>query len=209
MGTVAPSQPPLPPPSQNAIANKLATPATRLSVLLFTDIVGSTQLKSTLGTAVYTRLLQRHNELFDAGLRECPGAQSIKHTGDGYFASFTTASDAVRFALKFQARMGIEPWDPRPLKTRVGIHIGEVALVDMAGRADVIGLSADVAARIMSLAMGGQILLTMLLPPRQACRLRKGPPRRPPRSRGHPRLAPRHGPGHPRPSRLGPREKAR
>jgi serine/threonine-protein kinase len=160
MGTVAP---PPPPPSQSAgaAANKLATPATRLAVLLFTDIVGSTQLKSTLGTAVYTRLLQRHNELFDAGLRECPGAQSIKHTGDGYFASFTTASDAVRFALKFQARMGIEPWDPRPLKTRVGIHIGEVALVDMAGRADVIGFSADVAARIMSLAMGGQILLTM------------------------------------------------
>src|SRR3954464_8011638 len=153
MGTVA--------PPQNELAAKLATPATRLAVLLFTDIVGSTQLKSTLGTAVYTRLLQRHNELFDAGLRECAGAQSIKHTGDGYFASFPTASDAVRFALMFQARMGLEPWEPRPLKTRVGIHIGEVALVDMAGRADVIGFSAAGAARLMWRAGGGQILLPL------------------------------------------------
>jgi serine/threonine-protein kinase len=135
---------------------------TRLAVLLFTDIVGSTQLKEKLGGAAYTKLLTRHNELFEAGLKECRGALTIKHTGDGYFASFPTASDAVRFALMFQARMTLEPWGPRPITTRVGIHIGEVAIVDMAGRRDVVGFSADVAARIMSLALGKQILLTRL-----------------------------------------------
>jgi serine/threonine-protein kinase len=140
--------------------SSLATPATQLTVLLFTDIVGSTQLKEKLGGVEYTKLLRRHNELFDAGLKECRGAQTVKHTGDGYFASFPTASDAVRFALLFQARMTIEPWGARPISTRVGIHIGEVAIVDMAGRRDVVGFSADVAARIMSLALGKQILLT-------------------------------------------------
>jgi serine/threonine-protein kinase len=137
-----------------------SAPATQLAVLVFTDIVGSTQLKDKLGTGAYTKLLTRHNQLFEAGIKECRGAQTVKHTGDGYFASFPTASDAVRFALMFQARMTLEPWGNRPLHTRVGIHIGEVAIVDMAGRRDVVGFSADVAARIMSLALGNQILLT-------------------------------------------------
>ncbi|CAN5632702.1 hypothetical protein BH09PLA1_BH09PLA1_06380 [soil metagenome] len=133
---------------------------TRLAVLLFTDIVGSTELKSNIGTAEYAKLLARHNDLFETGLRECAGAEIVKHTGDGYFVTLPTASDAVRFALRFQTRMKLEPWQPQAIATRVGIHIGEVQLMDMAGRADVLGLSADIAARIMSLATGGQILLT-------------------------------------------------
>ncbi|MBC8106130.1 MAG: protein kinase, partial [Anaerolineae bacterium] len=133
---------------------------TRLAVLLFTDIVGSTELKSKIGTAEYAKLLARHNELFETGLRECAGAEIVKHTGDGYFVTLPTASDAVRFALRLQTRMKLETWRPQPIATRVGIHIGEVQLMDMAGRADVLGLSADLAARIMSLATGGQILLT-------------------------------------------------
>jgi class 3 adenylate cyclase len=131
---------------------------TRLAVLLFTDLVGSTELKSKLGGSEYARRLGRHNALFEETLHEASGGEVIKHTGDGYFAVFPTASDVVRFALVFQSRIGLEPWGPRPLRTRLGIHIGEVALVDMAGRKDVVGLSADVAARLMSLAVGGASL---------------------------------------------------
>ena len=132
----------------------------RLAVLLFTDIVGSTAMKSVLGNSAYIRLLTRHNEIFEAALAEFPPSSIIKHTGDGYFASFASASDAVRFALLFQSRMSHEPWQPRPLSARVGIHLGEVAQLDMAGQSDLVGLSADIAARLMSLATGGQILLT-------------------------------------------------
>lgn len=141
------------------ILSALATPAHRLAALVFTDIIGSTELKSRLRSS-YLSLLARHNELFEAGIRETPGAEVIKHTGDGYFASFPTASDAVRFALVFQSRMRLEPWDPEKIATRLGIHIGEVVFMDMAGRKDIVGLSADLAARLMSLATGGQILLT-------------------------------------------------
>lgn len=133
---------------------------TRLAVMLFTDIVSSTALKSVVGSGGYVRLLARHNELFERGLAEVEGARIIKATGDGYFAEFPTASTAVRFALVFQSRMGLEPWGEHRLETRVGIHAGEVALLDVAGRADVTGLTADLAARIMSLASGGQILMT-------------------------------------------------
>ena len=142
-----------------AQAAPLAAPAHRLAALVFTDIVNSTHLKTRL-RAEYIPLLERHNELFETGIRETPGAEIIKHTGDGYFAAFPTASDAVHFALMFQARMKIEQWSPEKIETRLGIHIGEVVMMDMAGRKDIVGLSADIAARLMSLAVGGQILLT-------------------------------------------------
>src|SRR4051812_27021706 len=135
-------------------------PTNRVAVLLFTDIVGSTDLKGRLGDLAYKQLLDRHNELFEASLAEIPGSRAIKHTGDGYLAEFRTPSDAVRFALLFQSRMMLEPWQGAKLLTRVGIHQGEITSTVQAGQADIIGAAVDAAARIMSLAVGGQILLT-------------------------------------------------
>lgn len=134
--------------------------STVLTVLLFSDIVGSTSLKSRLGTVTYAKMLSRHNELFEEGVRRHNGEKGLKHTGDGYFATFPTSSDAVRFALHFQGQMVAESWEPEPLTTRIGIHMGEVALMNMAGRDDFIGYSADIASRVMSLAQGNQILMT-------------------------------------------------
>jgi class 3 adenylate cyclase len=131
-----------------------------LQVLLFSDIVGSTALKGKVGTSDYAKLLGRHNELFESLCAAIPRSQVLKHTGDGYIAIFPTASDAVRFALLFQQSMRQEHWEPVALKTRVGIHIGEVATMNMAGKVDIVGLAADLTARVMDLAVGGQILLT-------------------------------------------------
>jgi serine/threonine-protein kinase len=125
---------------------------------LFTDIVGSTQLKSRIGSLAYWGLLQRHNELFE-GICARFNCIELKHTGDGFFATFPTASDAVQCALLFQDAMRTEPWG-HPLGVRIGIASGQVAVVEMAGRSDVIGLAADLASRVMSLAVGGQILMT-------------------------------------------------
>src|SRR2546423_10183015 len=98
----------------------------RLAVLLFTDVVGSVDLKNRLGTAAYAELLSRHNQLFHATAAEVVGAQVLKNTGDGFLASFPAPSDAVRFALLFQARLGVEPWKPERLYTSIGIHLGEL-----------------------------------------------------------------------------------
>jgi class 3 adenylate cyclase/serine/threonine protein kinase len=132
--------------------------SSRLAVLLFTDIVGSTDLKGRLGAGAYPNLLQRHNDLFEQICRDERG-DVLKHTGDGFFAAFTTASDAVRAALLFQHAIRSEPW-PTPISVRIGIHVGEVAMMEMAGRPDVVGVAADLAARVMSISAGGQILLT-------------------------------------------------
>ena len=128
-------------------------------VVLFTDVVGSTDLKSRLGTHAYLPRLQRHNDLFTQSCARFRG-RVVKHTGDGFLALFDAASDAVRAALVFQRAMRDEPWTPEPLQTRVGIHSGELAEMEMGGQKDVTGLAADLAARVMSLAQGGQVLLT-------------------------------------------------
>jgi class 3 adenylate cyclase len=131
-------------------------------VLLFTDIVGSVDLKLRLGGATAARLIGRHDALFRECLAGIEGAKLLKDTGDGFLARFVTASDAVSAALRFQWALAREAMDPEALRVRVGIHLGEVTELDEdeGGNAKIVGLAADIAARIMGLAGGGQILLT-------------------------------------------------
>ncbi|MGQ0628736.1 MAG: protein kinase domain-containing protein [Phycisphaerales bacterium] len=130
----------------------------RLEALLFTDIVDSTGIKARSGTMAFASVLQRHNELFERCVRAVRDGRIVKHTGDGYFARFATASEAVRAALLFHAALAQERWASEPIRVRCGVHIGEVAVVRMADRTDIVGRPADIAARIMSLATGGQTL---------------------------------------------------
>ena len=138
----------------------MSSTATRLAALLVTDIVGSTELKSRYGTAANVAALARHNTIFESIAAKFPGFHILKHTGDGYFAAVDTVADAVRFALLFQHAMRAEHWAEVPLTARLGINVGEVAFAQTLGREDVIGLGADLAASVMSLALGGQILMT-------------------------------------------------
>ncbi len=80
--------------------------------------------------------------------------------GDGYFAEAGGVAEAVRFALLFQEAMREGPWSEVRLTTRAGIHAGEIGVVDSEGGSGVVAPAADLAARVMSLAVGGQILLT-------------------------------------------------
>ena len=139
--------------------------ASRLAVLLFTDLVGSTGLKSRFGTVAFARLLARHDAIFKQLIAPVPMAEILQDTGDGYFASFATTADALQFALQFQSALRQERWDPADaaLRARIGIHMGEIALIppsETGGKTKVVGMAADVAARVMSLGMGGQVLLT-------------------------------------------------
>jgi serine/threonine-protein kinase len=134
-------------------------PQSRLMVLLFSDIVGSTDLKRRIGTVEYADLLARHDQIFRQIVNSTAGAVILKDTGDGFFASFATASDAVRAALRFQHDLREQA---APLQARVGLHLGEVAELqrDESGQQKVVGMAADLAARLMGLALGGQILMT-------------------------------------------------
>ncbi len=132
-----------------------------LQVFLFTDLAGSTELKRRLGDLDGARAIARHNQLFRRLLHEHEGVER-DFTGDGFFASFDVPSHAVFFALAFQqelARLDAAI----PLRARIGIHIGETLLMDEGrgpGHEILLGLAVDTTARVMGLALPGQILLT-------------------------------------------------
>ena len=132
---------------------------TQSAVLLFTDICDSTALKARYGAMEYKKVVERHNRLFEKLAAE-EEITLIKNTGDGYFARSTSVAAVVRFALRFQHGMRVMAWPGFPITTRVGIHAGEVVDITTLGQADVLAPAADLAARVMGLAVGGQILLT-------------------------------------------------
>jgi class 3 adenylate cyclase/serine/threonine protein kinase len=131
-------------------------------VLLLTDLVGSAALKTRFGTASYANLISRHDELFRTIMSSIAGSEIVKDTGDGFLARFTTTRDAVNAALRFQCAIHTEAWEPQPLQVRIGVHVGDVLHLDqdIDGRPKLVGLTADITARVTELALPGQILMT-------------------------------------------------
>ncbi|HWB21148.1 MAG TPA: tetratricopeptide repeat protein [Phycisphaerales bacterium] len=138
-------------------------PQSRIRVLMFTDIVGSTDLKRRLGDAVVADLIRQHDVLFRNTLHAFPYAEVLKDVGDGFLAAFNSASDAVFAALHFQSSLGSQEWNQGRIRARVGVHLGEVSELDIeptSGTAKLSGLAVDITARVMSLCLPGQILMT-------------------------------------------------
>ncbi|MDM7861375.1 tetratricopeptide repeat protein [Alteromonas sp. ASW11-36] len=138
-----------------------------VKTLLITDLVGSTDIIAALGDAKSAKLFAEVDRLVRDLLRQYNG-QEIDRT-DGFFILFERTTDAVAFAVDFHRslpRVGKE-FD-KTLKSRVGIHVGEVYLrnnssEDVARGAkqlEVEGLAKPLTARLMSIARGGQTLMT-------------------------------------------------
>ncbi|HEY5904054.1 MAG TPA: adenylate/guanylate cyclase domain-containing protein [Anaerolineales bacterium] len=135
------------------------TSALPLSTLtfLFTDIEGSTRLWESHPEAMKLALA-RHDALLRAAV-ETNGGRLIKTTGDGIHAVFDTALGGACAALAGQQALRSEPWGmlaPSSLRVRMGLHTGEAE--SRAG--DYFGGTLNRAARLMSLAHGGQVLLS-------------------------------------------------
>ncbi|MBL8901051.1 MAG: tetratricopeptide repeat protein [Planctomycetes bacterium] len=136
--------------------------SSRLLVVLFTDVVGSTDLKSKLGANAYGALAARHDQIFRALVDAIPGAEILKDLGDGFMAIFERASQAVQVALLFQHALCDPSWGETRLRVRIGLHLGEVSELglDVSGKQKIVGLAADLAARLCGLALADQILLS-------------------------------------------------
>ncbi|MBN1918615.1 MAG: tetratricopeptide repeat protein [Verrucomicrobia bacterium] len=141
--------------------------ATELLVIVFTDLVGSAALKSELGDEPYKDLDDEHRRLLLETLKGFSKAQAIRVEGDSYIFAFLKPSDAVKFVLEAQAvhrTARAADW-PRLPEFRVGIHLGTVVVEEglhgpsvPGAIGDIKGLQADMTARIMGLAEGGQVL---------------------------------------------------
>ena len=130
-------------------------------VIMFTDLVGSVDLKQRLRARAYATLIERHDALFMDILRGTPGAELRQDTGDGFYALFPTPAAAVEAALRFQRALHDEPWPEEAARVRIGLHAGQIdELSGTEADTKLVGLPIDLAARVMSLANPGQILLT-------------------------------------------------
>jgi class 3 adenylate cyclase len=121
-----------------------------LATILFTDIVGSTELAARIGDSAWRDLLQRHHAIVRRELARFQGRE-LDTAGDGFFAAFdgparaVQAADAMRDALR-----------PLALEIRAGLHTGECEVSD----GKVAGIAVSIGARISSLAAPGEVLVS-------------------------------------------------
>lgn len=122
---------------------------------LFSDIVDSTKLLETLGAEKWKKLLARHDQLVREAIVES-GGEVIKHTGDGFFASFDSAKPAVEGAVAVQRALDGEIFAP---DVRIGVHTGGAFHID-GDVADYGGQGVHAAARIAAAAGPREILVS-------------------------------------------------
>lgn len=124
--------------------------------LVFTDLVGSTAIGTSLRPNDTERLRQTHFAILrDAVV--ATGGNEVKNLGDGLMVAFSSPSRALACAVAMQ--QGIERHNRRggvPLGVRIGIAGGEVTEDD----GDYFGDPVVEAARLCAAADGGQILAT-------------------------------------------------
>jgi class 3 adenylate cyclase len=121
-----------------------------LATVLFTDIVGSTQLATRLGDRRWRELLDAHDASVDRQLNRYRGTK-VKSTGDGMLARFDGPARAIRCA---EAIVGATR--ALSIDVRAGLHTGEIDVrVD-----DVGGIAVHIGARVAELADAGEILVS-------------------------------------------------
>ncbi|MEE8406541.1 MAG: adenylate/guanylate cyclase domain-containing protein [Acidimicrobiia bacterium] len=132
------------------MGKSIPAPDRVLATVLFTDVVNSTGLLSSMGDKAWNQLLDRHNELIRSEIERWRG-QEVSTAGDSFFATFDGTARAVQAAhamVEEVVQLGIE--------IRAGLHTGEVEIVD--GRAA--GAAVHIGARISSLAGPSEVLVS-------------------------------------------------
>ena len=121
-----------------------------LASLLFTDIVDSTAIAARMGARPWRDRLSAHFEASRIEIERRRGHE-VTTTGDGVLARFDSPADALRCAEAIRARARSDG-----LEIRAAVHVGEVELVG----SDVRGVAVHEAARVLTVARPGEILVT-------------------------------------------------
>lgn len=123
-----------------------------LRTVLFTDLVGHTEMMRRLGDERGRDVLREHERLTREVLKEHGGAE-VKTMGDGFMASFTSVTRAMDCAIALQR--GFAARDGEPLHVRVGLNAGEPIEED----GDLFGSTVIMASRVAARAGAGEILI--------------------------------------------------
>ena len=126
------------------------SPERFVATILFTDIVGSTDLAVRLGDRAWQRLLATHHAAVRRELQRFRGRE-VDTAGDGFFATFDQPAQAVRAAdaiVASVAELGIS--------IRAGLHAGEAEASDK----KIGGIAVHIANRVMSAAGPGEVFVS-------------------------------------------------
>ena len=128
----------------------MTQPTRKLAAIVFTDVVGFTELTSRDEAAAMS-LLKWQRKTFKPLVIEL-GGEWLKEVGDGLLLSFSSSQDAVRCATRIQEAAREVP----NLKLRVGIHQGDI----IQEGPDILGDGVNIASRIQQIAPRGGIALS-------------------------------------------------
>jgi class 3 adenylate cyclase len=125
--------------------------------IMFTDIVGSTEMTSRHGDEVAMLMLEVHDRVVRTNVGANSGRE-VKHTGDGIMAAFHSAVCAVKSAraIQDQLRAHNSNGAEYPVVVRIGISAGE----PVEQHQDLFGSTVQLAARLCSQAEPGQVLVS-------------------------------------------------
>jgi len=124
--------------------------------VLFTDLVGSTALQSSVNPEVADELRRNHFTVLRQAIAET-GGREVKNLGDGLMVVFGSASAGLSCAVTMQQRFEIDRRrQERAIGLRVGLSAGEVTREDD----DYFGDPVIEAARLCARCDGGQVLAT-------------------------------------------------
>ena len=124
--------------------------------ILFTDIVGSTEMTARLGDRMSTEIVRAHDSIVRRSLAD-QGGRQVKHTGDGIMASFNTPVAAVACAKDILAGLAkFNRGNLEPMHLRIGMDCGE----PIEDSNDLFGASVQLAARLCAAADSNQILVS-------------------------------------------------
>jgi len=129
----------------------------RPTIVLFTDMEGSTSNAARLGDEDAQELVRANNRIVQSGLED-HGGKRVKSTGDGMMAEFSSVSQALAAAAAIQASVAAHN-AARPdasFRLRMGVNAGEPLAEDD----DLHGLVVHATARICDHAHGGEILVS-------------------------------------------------
>jgi len=130
----------------------------KLAAILAADVASYTRLMEQDEAQTLDNWWASRKEIIDLSILKY-GGRIVKHTGDGFLAEFSTATDAVRCAVSMQQSL-LERFPASdtglPFAFRMGVNLGEIVVDDE----DIYGAGVNIAARIEALAEPGAISLT-------------------------------------------------
>ena len=146
-------------PQAEGVTPIIRTADSAFRTVLFTDVVENTALLRRIGDEGWRAVMREHDEIVRAALREHGGTE-ISTSGDGFFASFGSSVKAIQCAVEMQRALARRnETAEHPVEVRIGLNAGE----PIEEGKDVLGTAVTMAARIMSQAGGGEILVSDVL----------------------------------------------